>query len=164
MVEPEITDAAFDQHDQGPAIARRPIKDTAELDITPMIDITFLLLIFFLVASTTGPQTAVELPPARYGKGVNDLTSVIVTVAERGGPGSALVYLGERVGGKLLPDDPTVQEEQITQAVQDGFNNGKLTVLLKAERGVLHRDVSRVAAAAGQVEGIRLHLAVLEIQ
>ena len=117
-----------------------------------------------LSGSSPGPQTAVELPPARYGKGVNDLTSVIVTVAERGGPGSALVYLGERVGGKLLPDDPTVQEEQITQAVQDGFNNGKLTVLLKAERDVLHRDVSRVAAAAGQVEGIRLHLAVLEIQ
>ena len=34
---------------------------------------------------------------------------------------------------------------------------------MKAEKGVKHRDVSRVAAAAGLVEGIQLHLAVMEI-
>jgi len=129
-----------------------------------MIDITFLLLIFFLVASTADVQTAVDLPPARHGQGVSDTKSVVLTIAERGGPGSALVYLGDGTGGTPLPDDSALQEERIAQAVRDGFNQGKPTVLVKAEKGVLHREVSRVAAAAGQVEGIKLHLAVMEIE
>ena len=37
-----------DFQDDAPVIPRRPMKDTADMDITPMIDIVFLLLIFFL--------------------------------------------------------------------------------------------------------------------
>ncbi|OHB70753.1 MAG: hypothetical protein A2V70_11830 [Planctomycetes bacterium RBG_13_63_9] len=154
---------AFVEEDLGPVIARRSVKDTADLDITPMIDITFLLLIFFLVASTPDVETAVELPPARHGKGVNQQDSVIITVAERGGPGSALVYLADGTIGSPLPDDPEVQRQMITEAVQQGFHEGKENVLVKAEKGVLHREVSRVAAAAGEVEDIHLHLAVFEV-
>ena len=150
--------------DHGPVIARRPLQESADLDITPMIDITFLLLIFFIVASTADMPTSVELPRARYGKGVNDRTSVILTVAEREGSGSALVYLADGTGGSALPDDPATQEEQIVEHVSLGFREGKSNVLVKAARGVQHRDVSRVAAAAARVEGITMHLAVLEIE
>ena len=55
----------------GPVLTRRRIKQETELDITPMIDITFLLLIFFLVASTPDLQVEVKLPPARHGLGFN---------------------------------------------------------------------------------------------
>ncbi len=150
--------------DHGSVIARRAVQASADLDITPMIDITFLLLIFFIVASTADVQTSVELPPARYGKGVNDRTSVILTVAEREGAGSALVYLADGTGGSALADDPAVQEEQIMEHVRQGFSEGKSNVLVKAARGVLHRDVSRVAAAAARVEGVEMHLAVFEIE
>ncbi|MBN2473034.1 MAG: biopolymer transporter ExbD [Pirellulales bacterium] len=163
MADETTTDEALMEEDERPAIARRPIRDTADLDITPMIDITFLLLIFFLVASTADVQSSVDLPPARHGRGISERTSVILTIAERGSPGSALVYLGDGTSGTPLPDDPDVQEEQIARAVQKGFNEGRSTVLVKAEKGVLHREVSRVAAAAGQVEGIHLHMAVFEI-
>ena len=53
---------------------------------------------------------------------------------------------------------------RFAQAVQEAFDDGKPTVLLKAGRGVLHKEVSRVAAAAGLVEGIQLHMAVLEAE
>ena len=33
-------------------LGRAKKKDEADLDITPMIDVTFLLLIFFMVTST----------------------------------------------------------------------------------------------------------------
>lgn len=146
-----------------PVLPRRPVRDTAEMDITPMIDITFLLLIFFLVASIPDPQKAVDLPPARHGAAVNPETSVILTVAEGGGPRGTAVYLGDGKVGTPLPDDPGVQEALITRAVSDGFAQGRPTVLIKAEKGVKHREVSRVARAAARVRGIRLHLAVLEI-
>ena len=155
---------ARNDDDHGPVIACRPLQASADLDITPLIDITFLLLIFFIVASTADVQTSVELPRARYGKGVNDRTSVILTIAERGGAGSALVYLADGTGGSALPDDPATQEEQIVEHVRQGFSEGKSNVLVKAARGVLHRDVSRVAAAAARVEGITMHLAVFEIE
>ena len=161
MADEKVRDETFAEQDAGPVIAHRPLKETADLDITPMIDITFLLLIFFLVASTCDVQTAVELPPARYGKGISERTSVIITVAERGGPGPAQVYLADGKSGAPLPDDPAAQEEQIIAAVRD---SDKSNVLVKAEKGLLHREVSRVAAAVGQVEGIKLHLAVFEIE
>jgi len=150
--------------EEGPVLPRRQVENTTDLDITPMIDITFLLLIFFLVASTADMQDAVKLPAARHGKGVSEETAIIITVDERGGPGSALVYLGDGTKGKLLPDDPDIQKERIARAVQESFDAGKPTVLVKAARGVIHREVSRVAAAAGLVEGIQLHMAVLEVE
>ena len=151
------------QEEEGPIVLRRPVRDSGEMDITPMIDITFLLLIFFLVASVPDYQKAVRLPGARHGKGVSEHTSVIVSVFHRGGKGPAEVYLGDGRSGERLPDDPKGQDEQITQAVQEGFDHGKPTVLIKAERDVKHREVSRVAAAAARVEGVNLCLAVMEI-
>ena len=49
---------------------RKRNPDDGELDITPMIDITFLLLAFFVVASKMDPQAAIELPKASYGVSV----------------------------------------------------------------------------------------------
>jgi biopolymer transport protein ExbD len=153
-----------DEEDAGAVMMPRPIQATADLDITPMIDITFLLLIFFIVASTTDVQSSVELPPARYGDGVSDRTSVVLTIAEPEGAAKARVYLDDGMQGTPLPDDPAAQKDMIAQYVREGFNSGKETVLVKAGRGVRHREVSRVVAAAGEVEGVDMHLAVLEIE
>ena len=164
MADDQAWDEPFDEEEAGPVLPRRPVRDTAEMDITPMIDITFLLLIFFLVCSTANVQTAVELPPARHGTGVNDRTSVILTVADRGGAGPALVYLADGKKGKPLPDDEDLQKAEITEAVERGLQQGKSTVLIKAERGVKHGDVWRVESAAGRVEGVKLHVAVYEVE
>ena len=151
----------LDEEESGPALPRRRIHHMADMDITPMIDITFLLLIFFLVASIPDPTKAVDLPPARHGAAVNPKTSAIITVAERGGPGRALIYLGDGKSGRALPDDPATQNSLIAQFVRESYRS---TVIIKAEKGVKHREVSRVAAAAAEAERIELHLAVLEVR
>ncbi len=148
--------------DDAPVIRRQKVKDSAEMDITPMIDITFLLLIFFLVASTQDSQTGVDLAKARHGTGVNHRNAVIVTLDERGSPGGALVYLADGCVGIPLPDDPELQRQQIVEAVRQGVDTNKTAVLLKAAKGVKHREVARVSAAASEVEGISLYLAVFE--
>ena len=164
MADDQVWDELLDEEEEGPVLPRRPVTDTAEMDITPMIDITFLLLIFFLVCSTANVQSAVELPPARHGTGVSDRTSVVLTVADRGGPGPALVYLADGKKGNPLPDDEDLRAAEITQAVEQGMQEGKSTVLVKAEKGVKHGDVWRVETAVGQVEGVRLYVAVLEVE
>jgi len=150
--------------DDAPVIPRRRVQAAADMDITPMIDITFLLLIFFIVSSTMQNQTAVELPKARHGAGVSHRTAVVVTLAERETPGDALVYLADGCVGNPLPDDPDIQRQKIVEAVQRGVHSNKKAVLIKAAKGVKHREVSRVSAAASEVEGISgLHLGVFEV-
>ena len=163
MIDQPVRNEPAIEEDEGPVMARRPIQDSADLDITPMIDITFLLLIFFLVCSTTAMQSAVELPPAQFGEGVSEKTSVIFTVVSSGESGRADVYLGSTTGARLA-DDPAAQERAIAEAVEEGFRQGNSSVLVKAERKVKCSEVLRVAAAAGQVEGISLHYAVKEAE
>jgi biopolymer transport protein ExbD len=139
------------------------MQDDVDMDITPMIDIVFLLLIFFIVCSTAASQVAVDLPPARYGKGVSEQNSVVFSVEAAGGTESANVYVGD-LGGEKLPDDRDSQEERIREEVERGIADGKIDVVIKAAKDVKHKEVSRVGAAVGQVEGIRLHMAVLEVE
>ena len=182
-------DDVVDETVEGPILPRRRTQDTADLDITPMIDIVFLLLIFFLVASVPDPQVAADLPRARHGKGVDKRTSVVITVKDLG-DGQAEVYLGNGKQGKplpetpadqdavirkavagqavaLLPADPDVQQDVIRRAVLEGHRNqGKTAVLVKAEKGVPYRVTARVADAVGSagIERMGLNFAVVEGQ
>ncbi|MCA9170833.1 MAG: biopolymer transporter ExbD, partial [Planctomycetales bacterium] len=70
--------------DEQPLIKRRSLDDN-EMDITPMIDITFLLLIFFLVAGKLDQDAPVELPPARHGTAVSVKSAAIITVGKGSG-------------------------------------------------------------------------------
>ena len=50
------------------------------MDITPMIDVTFLLLIFFMVTSTMETPDALKIPEARNGVGVNTQEATTITI------------------------------------------------------------------------------------
>lgn len=143
---------------------RRPSRETPEMDITPLIDMTFLLLIFFLVCTTAALEGAVELPPARYGTAVGPADAVVITVADRPGAKLPAVYLADGKKGSPLPDSLDAQEQAIVQAVEAGMSRGKSIVLIKAERSVKEGEVVRIAMAASQVPGVKLHIAVMEVE
>lgn len=162
---PSFENEEDDLLDDGPALPRRRLTEDSELDMTPMIDCVFLLLIFFTVTSRPDQATSVELPPARYGKGVSLQDSVIITVASREGNRPAAVYLADGTIGSPLPENPKEMEAAVVEAVEKGFlREGKTSVLLKAARNVKHREVSAVAKAVGRadVENVRLHIGVFE--
>lgn len=164
MSGPERTAAWSQTPDEGPVQIARSAPQTAELDITPMIDVTFLLIIFFLVCSTASMQEAAELPPARHGTAVSPANCVIFTVVQESKGSPAKVYEGEGSDGIALPDDPEALEAHVVEAVSAGASRGKTSVLIKAGQTVKEGDVARVAAAAKQVEGVRLYVAVQEVQ
>ena len=141
---------------------RKPLDDD-EMDITPMIDITFLLLIFFLVASKMDPSSSIQLPKARNGMGVVEKNSVIILVTQ-GESDQAAVRRGD---GEPFSTDLEQQEQEIQDYVLESVEReSKEHVLIKAERGVKYREVDRVARAVGgaREEGGSLHVAVLEVQ
>ena len=61
---------------------RKENPEDGELDITPMIDITFLLLAFFVIASKMDPQASVDLPKASFGQSVQDKECVVLIIAK----------------------------------------------------------------------------------
>jgi biopolymer transport protein ExbD len=148
-------------------IIRSKTYDDSEMDITPMIDITFLLLIFFLVASKMDSAADVSLPPARYGMPVVEKSSVIITLGA-GEEGAAVVYKGNGVNAAQLisSTDLEAQEDEISAYVEAELAEGtKQNLLIKAEKGIKHREVSRIAKAGSRVEGVQqLYVAVLEVQ
>ena len=48
---------------EGDLISRRKLSTPEEVDMTPMIDVTFLLLIFFMVTAAFSLQRSLEIPP-----------------------------------------------------------------------------------------------------
>ncbi|TVS21118.1 MAG: biopolymer transporter ExbD [Planctomycetaceae bacterium] len=158
------------QDEEMQPLLRSKTYDDSEMDITPMIDMTFLLLIFFLVASKMDPSAAISLPPARYGMPIVEKGAVIITLA-LGQDGSAIVYAANGLIPDALVDgsDIEAQEDEIAAYVeQELMQSGaerKENVLIKAERGIKHREVARITRAATRPEGVgQLYIAVLEVQ
>jgi biopolymer transport protein ExbD len=54
--------------------------DEPDVDLTPLIDVTFLLLIFFMVTTTLSQPTDVKLPRASSGKGEVSQDKVMVHI------------------------------------------------------------------------------------
>lgn len=168
----DIPATALETDEEPVVLPKRRVEEDSEMDITPMIDITFLLLIFFLVASKLETETPVELPPAHTGTAVTMRNAIILTVANGGGE-SVLIYKGDGASEKTMvrSANPLDQEAEIAAYISEQLDQDKTkeTILVKAERDIKHREVARVARAVGLVDavharGIQLHVAVLEVQ
>lgn len=158
--------------EEQPVVRTRRFKDETEMDITPMIDCVFLLLIFFTVTSIPDPQTALDLAQARFGSGISERESFVVAMRFMGEgqpPAITMIRYRRRADRTDEARDPLLgtaaeQDEQLKSEIETWLRAGygNQTVLIKAERDVLHRDVARVASVAVQVEGIKLALGVKE--
>jgi len=138
---------------------RAPALDN-EMDITPMIDITFLLLIFFIVSSKMNAEQAVDLPMARHG-GVVAAKESVVVIMKRGTGDQAEV---EKADGSPFSSDPEQQGAEISEYISAGIDAGKKHVIIRAAGSVRHGEIGRVSQAISQAieEGEMINIAVME--
>lgn len=119
--------------------------EEGELDITPMIDITFLLLAFFVVVSKMDPQAAVDLPPASFGESVQDKECVVLIVAKAESGVKTNFYAGRSKTSEfeIMATEPEEIEDAIGSFVQDELSaHPELSsILIKAEGNVRVGDV-----------------------
>ncbi len=147
-------------------MGRRPLEE-AEMDITPMIDITFLLLIFFIVAAKIDDKGGVSLPQTEYAEAVLEAEAVTITLV-RVGESDAALYLGDVINEENLvtKKSPLEREAAIRRYVEDEFKTkeGKTTVLLKADAKLKHGEIQKVLQALSgvDVELSIMHVAVLK--
>ncbi len=137
---------------------RKSRTSSDELDITPMIDVTFLLLIFFMVSSTMQPQIATNIPPATYGLGVENANSTVVYVSPAGADGGEASVRMDAGDGQLR--ETTLDE--VRQKVQDGVAANRPHVVIKADADTTHAAVSEIAQIVTSVENAQLHFGVRE--
>ena len=125
-----------------------------EMDITPMIDVTFLLLIFFMVASTMQGTPDVDVPPAEHSIGVDSAGAAIVTIlAPLSSAEPPRIVLGDGEG-------PEADLREVRRYVEESVRDGKKRIVLKAEGDVIHGLVDDVAQAIKSVEGVEMYMGV----
>ncbi|MFO1095748.1 MAG: biopolymer transporter ExbD [Planctomycetaceae bacterium] len=118
-----------------------------EPDFTAMIDMTFILLAFFIVTSTMEVSSTLVLPPAQTGKGLEEKAVIITVFYDNDTPE---VYLADGV----KKDGPATMSE-ITSYVAQGVAQQRTRVLIKADRETPSGFVEEVARAAGRAEGVQ---------
>ncbi len=127
-------------------------KDEAELgmDITPMIDMTFLLLIFFMVTSTMQVEARLQMPAAAHGAGVPLENAVVISIFRTGDD--------PQIVAGADPDKPTLLLAEVGGYVAEGIKSGKTTIIIKADRDIPSGFVEEVARSANEVapEGVEL--------
>ena len=126
---------------------RRRIPVAPGLDLTPMVDVVFLLIIFFMVSTTfisTETGLPVELPQAQSAQAqASDLPTVTVTSDGRVFFAGTLVALDALVG---------VLQVAIT-------SSGQATVVLRADENVAHGLVVEVMDLIRQAGAERIAIA-----
>ena len=143
--------------DEDTLVPRKQLVDDARFDVTAMVDLVFMMNIFFLVTWAELARAEIDLPTARHCTAAQKELSIVFTVL-KGTP--AVVYLGDGTGsGQLSPGEV---DQRVSAAVEDGVRDGKDIILIKAEKEVLLRDVAHIANIATAVKGTKLMLAVIE--
>lgn len=141
--------------DEAPLVARRRPGE-AELDFTPMIDVTFLLLIFFMVGAKMETTKPVDLPVSHAGQGIEVSKATALILRQDDNP--------------AVDKEPVVELEtglqatlaEVRQIVRSRADEGRREFIIRAERRVPNGLVQAVARAVQETEGTRFYVAVQE--
>ena len=126
-------------------------RGLTDINLTPLVDIVFILLIFFLITSTfvQSPGIDVNLPKANSSAETSQSQSIVITVDENG----QLIYGGEvtDIGGltdtlsKLFKESPG---HQIVIQADETTNHGAVVEAMDAAREAGFRKLG-IATQAG---------------
>jgi biopolymer transport protein TolR len=153
------------------APARKLTTEDSEPDLTPMIDIVFLLLSFFVVGSKIDPQFALDLPFAVSGENVSDKVNVSLVIKRKDGvKGQFEIYKGDTSDNPtalIRETDPLVIEAEVADYVEKEFSRHPefQAVLIKAEGEVttgIVQTVKRGVSLSEMAKTRRIFLAVKE--
>ena len=128
-----------------------PSREDASVDMAPMIDLVFLLLIFFMVASVVTELEKVEvaIPESQYAKVPEDTKNRMMLSVDA----NNIIYAG------TLP----VSIEQLKKLIDDELNsNPELRILIRADERVEYKTCKEIMIACGEVGATDLIYATFE--
>ena len=127
---------------------RRQLRADVSINLTPLIDVVFLLLIFFMVSSRFSDftQLTVNLPEAKGAPSSLD-EALLLTVDADG---------QMRLNGERVPNDPTGLGEAIQRQIG---GNSDIPVTLSADAMTPHHYVVTALDVASQLDLKQLTIA-----
>ncbi|PMR72236.1 ExbD/TolR family protein [Billgrantia endophytica] len=126
-------------------------RDPVEVNLTPLIDVVFLLLIFFMVSTTFETRQALELELPEGTTGADmEFSPVTLVVTEQG---------GYRLGEREL--DPAELGEALAGEAEQARLHG---LVVEADARAMHADVVRVLDQANRQSIHRVRIATRQTQ
>lgn len=128
---------------------RRQQRDEVGINLTPLIDVVFLLLIFFMVSTTFTREAhlSIDLPEAE-GKPVEELDNQIEILVDESGR--------YRVNGVALVDN-TMRTLQAA-IYKESTGDTTLPMIISADADAAHQHVVQAMDAAGQMGFVHLSI------
>ncbi len=129
---------------------KRKIRDELSINITPLIDVVFLLLIFFMVTTTFNRETRllVNLPEANAEAASSEVDQIEILVAREG---------SYSINGRNLINNRI--ETLIRGLEVESGGDRALPILLVADAEATHQSVVTAMDAIGQSGFTRLNIA-----
>ena len=134
--------------DAGPFQLRRRTRTDDDMDLTPMVDVTFQLLIFFMVTASFALQKTIQTPtPDPDKKGATQQLQILEDLE-----GSSIRVQIDAANKILIDDEPLADPARIADALKDKMRKEQKTeLLITAHAAALHRSVISVIDAANDV-------------
>jgi len=127
----------------------KKMAEEDEMDITPMIDVTFLLLIFFVVCSTMDPVKIGDIPDAQNGLPVSAKESAVIFVKSAGADKVNVI----RGDGREFSSDEATQEteiiEYVTAELEKSIEANKNQVMIMGDASVKVLEITRIQKIIG---------------
>jgi biopolymer transport protein ExbD len=128
---------------------RRQSKNNDEINLTPLIDVVFLLLIFFMVSTSFTKEThlKVDLPQAEGAPSSDQPEQIEILIAVDG---------SYAVNGRALVNTRPDTLKTALEKIANG--NTKLPLIITADAKTAHQYVVRAMDVAGQLGFVDLRM------
>lgn len=128
---------------------KRQARNEADINLTPMLDVVFLLLIFFMVSTTFTKEShlTIDLPEASAQASEVDKTAIEILITSTG---------EYSINGKPLLNQ---QMDTLMRAIQKEMGGqSKVPTIITADAKTPHESVVRAMDAAGQLGLVNLSI------
>ena len=144
------------------------MNDDEEMDLTPMVDMTFLLLIFFMVTAAFALQKSIEVPvsedeTAAESRTVEDFADDSIIIRVDGDNVfwvSSPAWSEEKVAPN--PHDMLVKLREAREGASDGRMPPPTRLLVLASEDATHKHVVAALDAGSEVGMEQVQLATVE--
>jgi biopolymer transport protein ExbD len=122
------------------------------IDMTPMVDVAFLLLIFFMTTTSFKPpeQVSVALPGSKSEIHVPETSTIIVTVNKSGE-----IFISDE---NLLSTQQVAKEDLVSAILTWRAKNPAAVVIVKGDKDVDYGAVADVMEALAESKTLRFNL------
>ncbi|NNE37187.1 MAG: biopolymer transporter ExbD [Gammaproteobacteria bacterium] len=127
-------------------------KEDLELNITPLVDVVFLLLIFFMVSTTFDRKSEINISLPRASEAMKEVNTDIVNISV------------DEKGSIFIDDIPLVNSQlgTIREALGrtvEGINEP--AIVINADENTTHQTIVKILDAARQLSLSRVTFATL---